>query len=106
MAGEGAWDSFRFAEDALPPTGWLCGAALAGALALLAGAGLFVLSAEAQPDRLAARPSRTINMKLFRIQLSPFVSEQNLSDNTTRSSVHVKLSAGAGPTTLLFASCS
>ncbi|MEA2175025.1 MAG: hypothetical protein QOD00_2617 [Blastocatellia bacterium] len=76
MAGEGAWDSFRFAEDALLPTGWLCGAALAGALALelLAGAVLFVLSAEAQPDKLAARPSRTINMKFFRIQrllLSP-----------------------------------
>jgi hypothetical protein len=74
MAGEGAWDSFRFAEDALLPTGWLWGAALAGALALLAGAVLFVLSDEAQPDKPAARPSRTINMKLFRIQrllLSP-----------------------------------
>jgi hypothetical protein len=76
MAGEGACDWLRLEEDAPPPTGWLLGAALAGALELLAGAVVFVLSDEAQPDQQAARPSRTINMNLFRIQLLLILYEQ------------------------------
>jgi hypothetical protein len=108
MAGEGACDSFRFEEVAPPPTGWLWGAALAGALALLAllaGAVVVVLSDEAQPDQQAATTSRTIKMKLFLIQRLLLSTNKNLSDDTTRSIVHVKLSAEAISPFIIIAAC-